>query len=459
MTEAIAHLVPVGDTALEAMTETILNLLPAGDFRKIFLKPNWVKHEERPDFPISALVTSAMVVCATVEACLQKYHAAREVTVGDVPLQGCDWGMLIEQSGIRSLAESYEKYHHPTVRFLDLRREHAEVTGGYVRQVSNPTGGDPKGYREIVLDDESFLDPVSLETSNFRVSDYSPLRTTSSHRRGFHRYLIAGTALDCDLFINLPKVKTHQKSGITGALKNLVGINGEKGYLVHYRQQLNENRGDEFPPDVSPLIVCQTRLRDGLQGRSRALFSLMSAGWRLLRKSRGIETLATLESLQDKNTRFFIAPGAWYGNDTIWRMIYDLNLIIRYAGQNGNRLCEKPQREYFSIADGTIAGEGNGPLQPLPVRLDRLLASSDPFLLDMVMARIMGFAYQRIPTLANARNFSRGEWGQFDPKRAEIIVDGKTVRGVDSVPVLREFIPAPGWKGHIELVMEQACGS
>lgn len=454
MSESVAHLITVTDLSVGNLSTIIYNLLPSGGFGKIFLKPNWVKHEEHSAFPIGALVTSSSVVRATLDACLQKYPTAEEITIADVPLQGCNWRMLIEQSGIRSLADAYRRYRRPIIRFLDLRREYAEGSGGYVRQIPSPSGGDPKGYREIMLDEESFLDPVSSETSNFRVSDYSPTRTTSSHRRGFHRYLVAASALDCDLFLNLPKVKTHQKSGITGALKNLVGINGEKGYLVHYRQKKSGRQGDEFPPDVSPLILFQTRLRDALQGQSRTLFSLLGAAWQLLRKSRGIETIATRERLHDQDTRFFIAPGAWYGNDTIWRMVYDLNLIVRYAGRNGNRLCSKPQREYFAIADGIVAGEGNGPLQPLPVSLGRLLASPDPFLVDMVMARIMGFAHEQIPLLANVQQFNRGEWGKFDPERTTIIADGKRIIGIGSVPVVHEFMPPPGWKGHIENVLE-----
>lgn len=455
MTECLAHLIKVSDASVQSITRTLIALLPDGDFRKIVLKPNWVKHEEQPAFPISALVTSTTVIEATLGACLEKYPAAEEITVGDVPLQGCDWELLLDQAGIRALAEKYKNYKRPVVRFLDLRRERAQVIRGYVRQSPNPGGGDPKGYREIVLDDESFLDPISRETSSFRVSDYRPDRTTSSHRRGFHRYLIARSVLDCDLLINLPKVKTHQKTGITGALKNLVGINGEKGYLVHYRRNFNGKEGDEFPPDVPPVVVWQTRIRDAMQGHSRALFTLLGACWQLMRKSSGIETQGTPENLR-AGKRFFVSPGAWYGNDTIWRMVYDLNIIVRFAARDGNRLCDRPQREYFAIADGIVAGEGNGPLQPLPVDFGVILAASDPFLLDMLMARTMGLAYQRMPMLANARQFGRGAWGDFDPEEASIVCDGQILRGIDAVPILRSFIPPPGWQGQIELNMCEA---
>jgi len=45
--------------------EFIRRNLPEGSFRRIVLKPKWVKHEEHPEFPIAALVTST----ALIEAC------------------------------------------------------------------------------------------------------------------------------------------------------------------------------------------------------------------------------------------------------------------------------------------------------------------------------------------------------------------------------------------------------
>jgi uncharacterized protein (DUF362 family) len=419
--------------------------------RTILIKPNWVRHEEDDNFPIRALVTSTQLIEAVVEACLVKYPEVEEITVGDVPLQGCDWSKLMRQAGIDRLMRKYKSRESPRIRFVDLRRELAVVTDGFIRKIPNTAGGDPKGYREIILDQESFLDPISEDEKAFRVSDYSPEKMESSHMRGFHRYLIAASALDCDLFINLPKAKTHQKSGLTGALKNLVGINGEKAYLVHYRESGNGRRGDEFPPNVPVAVVLQSRIRKAMQGRSQALFSVLRRGWRVLKHVTGIKTEGTRENLADSNGRFFTAAGSWHGNDTIWRMVYDLNRIIRCAPRQGGRLATTPQREYIAIADGIIAGEGNGPLQPLPVELGVLLASRDPFLLDSVMAQIMGLSPEKIPLLHHRREFADPEWGAFDASEVEIRCNGEVYRGIENLPVLHHFLPPPGWKGEIEL--------
>ena len=437
------------DTGIRS--ELIYKYLPVGNFQKIMIKPNWVKHEEDSRFPIQALVTSSEVIDAVVEACLEKYKDVREIIIGDVPLQSCNWDLLVKQAGIDRLIKKYRVYRNPTIRILDLRRERYDFKSGFLKKSDAGDFGDPKGYHEVFLDDLSFLDPISDAKDKFRVSDYDPEETTSSHHRGFHRYLIAGSALDCDLFINLPKMKSHQKSGITGALKNLVGINGEKAYLVHFRQGMPARGGDEFPPNIPIPIIVQARIRDFFQKRSVLLFGLLRKAWQVVRGAYGIEVEGTPENLQK---RFYIAAGSWYGNDTIWRMVYDLNKIILYAPRQGGQLKDIPQRAYLAILDGIISGEGNGPLQPLPVSTDRLAFSNDPFLLDMAMAQMMGFDYRKIPLLSNSGSFKDKTWAVFDPEVVKLRVDDEEFTSVSSIPVAHHFLPSPGWKGHIEINSE-----
>ena len=69
---------------------------------------------------------------------------------------------------------------------------------------------------------------------DFRVTMYKPSLMLAHHGPGRHEYLFVKRALDADLLINLPKLKTHMKTGLTGALKNLVGICGRKESLPHH---------------------------------------------------------------------------------------------------------------------------------------------------------------------------------------------------------------------------------
>lgn len=423
--------------------------LPEGCFKRILIKPNWVMHSETDLFPIEALVTRSALIGKVVDACLKKYPEAEELVVADVPLQSCNWDKLIGQLNLHELMNRYKQIERPKISFLDLRRERYQSENGYLKKNTAWSNGDPKGYREVILDAGSFLDPISDSSNRFRVSDYDPLETTSSHRQGYHRYLISGTVLASDLVINMPKIKTHQKAGVTGALKNLVGINGNKAFLVHHRRGRISRGGDEFPSDIPAIVFLQTRLRDVLQKKSRLLFLLGRYAWKGIKTLKNIKTEGTPENL---HKRFYVAGGSWHGNDTVWRMIYDLNKIVLHAPIEGGRLAESPQRQYLCILDGIIAGEGNGPIQPLPVKLNIVGFSNDPFLMDMVMARFMGFDYAKIPQLKNYNLFIDDAWAKFNPNEVKVMFDEQIYHGINQLPVLHKFIPPPGWKDHIEYV-------
>ena len=427
----------------------IAPLLPDGDFRKILLKPNWVLHASHPEFPIEALVTSSALIEAVIGACFAKYANLESLIIGDVPLQSCDFEKMCRQSGIDALRERCKERFGERVRFLDLRRERYRLVKGFL-ELESDAPGDPSGYSEVILDDRSQLEEISHRAASFRVSDYDPEETRSVHQKGSHSYLVARSVLEADLVINLPKMKTHQKSGVTGALKNLVGINGSKAYLVHHQLGKPSQGGDEFPETASALFIWQTRLREILQKRSRWMFRAAKAGWEILKKLRGIQTVATRESLG--TGKVYVGAGSWHGNDSIWRMVYDLNLILVFGKAEGGALADTPQRKVVSIMDGCLAGEGNGPLQPIPVETRVLIASENPFLVDFTMAKMMGFDWRKIRLLANHRKFGWPGFADFNPHSFEVIQNGlASSAGVDAIPVLKKFLPPPGWLGHIEL--------
>lgn len=426
----------------------IFDHLPNGDYFNIMIKPNWVKHQESPYFPIEAMVTSTKLIEHVIEACLKKYANVREIIVGDVPLQSCEWNLLLKQSCTERLINKYESYRNPYIRIIDLRRERFSVHKGFMEKSGADYGGDPKGYSEVFLDERSFLEPISNSKNKFRVADYDPNETESNHHKGFHRYIVSSSVLDSDLFINMPKMKTHQKAGVTGALKNLVGINGNKACLVHYRNGKPKDGGDEFAPDVPCPIVLQSHIREILQKKSKSLFSALRKVWLVIRKLYGIKVEGTRENL--KRT-FYLSGGAWYGNDTIWRMIYDLNKIIVYASRKSKYLKDKPQRKYIAILDGMVSGEGNGPLQPLPVETGIVAFSNDPFLLDMAMTKMMGYDYTKIPMLNNFIIYQDNNWANFNPSDVKLTVNDNECFGISSIPTIHEFLPSPGWRGHIKI--------
>jgi uncharacterized protein (DUF362 family) len=438
-TEASARIQRLVFDELEAMTA---GCRPG----RIVIKPNWVLHETDPAFPIRALVTDARVIEAVVEACLRFFPDAESILVGDCPLQWCDWPLLCRQSGLDAVIDRLTKISGGRVAFRDLRREVFRRDTNNFLVPADTEHGDPRGYREVELGGRSHLEEISDQSEKFAVNDYSAAVTSSNHRRGSHRYFVSQSVLDADLIINLPKWKSHQKSGVTGALKNLVGINGDKAYLPHFRKGAPKWGGDEYRDENRWLYLAQTFLREKFQKKSGAAYRLLKPGWELLKKLRGIET--RLDDAEARPKNFYIAGGAWHGNETIWRMIYDLNLIIQCADAGGT-LHDTPQRRYVCIVDGLVSGEGNGPLQPLPRETDWLLFGDDPFAIDAALGWFMGFAPEKLQLIARRASFAGPSWGDFDLSALQVEVDGRQTKLPDS-PVNFHFSPPPGWRNHIE---------
>ena len=268
-TEASARIQPVIFTRLEELARSCQP-------RRIVIKPNWVLHETDPAFPIRALVTDARVIEATVEACLRFFPDAESILVGDCPLQWCDWPLLCRQSGLEPIIERLTKVSGGRVDFLDLRKEVFRRDANNFLVPSDDNHGDPGGYREIELGARSHLEEISHQSKKFAVNDYSSSVTSSNHRSGSHRYFVSQSVLDADLFINLPKWKSHQKSGITCALKNLVGINSDKACLPHFRKGAPKWGGDEYRDENRWLYFIQTSLRETFQKKSGSLIRFSS---------------------------------------------------------------------------------------------------------------------------------------------------------------------------------------
>jgi hypothetical protein len=68
---------------------------------------------------------------------------------------------------------------------------------------------------------------------------------------------------------------------------------------------------------------------------------------------------------------------------------------------------------------------------------------------DAALCHFMGFAVEKVPLLAHHREFAGSDWGQFDLAELAAELDGQKIRVADS-PINFRFVPAPGWRDHIE---------
>ena len=183
-------------------------------------------------------------------------------------------------------------------------------------------------------------------------------------------------------------MKTHQKTGITGALKNFVGVNGDKDYLPHHRIGGTKFGGDCYPGGSFlrrwSEVFSDMANRNQKKSRYRFYQKFSSLFWRLSRPGKVHQRAA-----------------GWYGNDTCWRMVMDLNLIIKYGRADGI-LADVPQREIWSLCDGIIGGQGNGPLEPEPLPLGIVSFTDSGCLNDVCMGTLMGFDVEKIYLLRSA---------------------------------------------------------
>ena len=140
----------------------------------------------------------------------------------------------MKAQGLPEVVHRIAKMNNVEVVIKDLRRtiRRGKSLRGKVSEECQPM----ENYVLFDLGTDSLLEPISNEQSEFRVTMYNPDLLKRTHSRGTHQYLVARDVIDADVVINLPKLKTHKKAGLTGALKNMVGINGHKEYLPHHRK-------------------------------------------------------------------------------------------------------------------------------------------------------------------------------------------------------------------------------
>ncbi len=408
-------------------------VIPAG--ARVVVKPNWVHHLNKSNEGLDCLLTHTSVL-----ECVLQYVALtrpRSVVIGDAPIQGCDFGRLRASCGLDAMVERVASETGLRVDIADFRRTllpEDRVGGARVENVRPQAN-----YTLVDLGRESLLEPLARAAEKFRVTMYNPDLLSRTHSPGRHQYLIAREVLEADVVISLPKLKAHKKAGVTGALKNLVGINGNKEFLPHHRKGGSTTGGDCYPGGS----WLKHRAEDLLDEVNRAPEG-RAPGLKVWLAGAAVRGAVMLG--EDDNI-----DGSWYGNDTVWRMCLDLQRILRYAGADG-ALHAEPQRRVITITDAIVAGEREGPLAPSPIPAGFVTGAFNPAAAEWVHARLMGFDPLKIPLVHHAFDGFAFPLVDFAPDAVRARIDGKELAAGAIRPILPfAFQPARGWKGHIEL--------
>jgi uncharacterized protein (DUF362 family) len=417
----------------------LADVIRPGD--RVLLKPNWVLHENRSGGGLDCLVTHPAVIEAALRFVMKTAPAS--VILGDAPLQSCDFEALMKSCGIHDMAARCQA-GGPVIEIRDFRLVTRDSS--QLRARTRSTSRSLEQYVLFDLGHLSALEPVTREDSGFRVTMYDPEGLRSTHAVGTHKYLIARELLESDVVLNLPKLKTHRKAGMTGALKNIVGLNGHKQYLPHHRKGGVADQGDCYPGSNLLKALAEAMLDCGNRQFSPPVRGLCS-------RAAGAALRAGSLFGGDRNLE-----GAWYGNDTVWRMTLDLQMILHYGRSNGT-LAGVPQRRVLSITDAIVAGEGEGPLIPVPAPIGVLTLSANTAAADWVNTVLLGLDPARIPLTREAFAGSTYPLANFDSGDVRVRTN-QGLRQVAEIAVrfARKTVAPEGWAGHCEWIADPLKG-
>ena len=409
-------------------------LVKPGD--RVVLKPNFVKesHIYKPD-DWEYIVTHTEVIRFVLEEVIEALKGKGEVFIIDAPQTDSDYNEIIKRVRLKEIVVECQKKTSATISFFDLREERWFYKQGIIVK-KKKLPGDPLGYVKVNLKDKSEFH--GKDNKDYYGADYDMSETRRYHNEIDNIYVMSKTILSCDVFINLPKMKTHKLAGMTCCLKNLVGTCVIKNSIPHHTIGSPINGGDKFENETA---------------KGNAESGLKAAALKLLKYKNPIINYPFI-AVKWIAGKVFGSPqsetirnGMWHGNDTIWRATLDLNKILLYADENGI-MHDTPQRKYFAVVDGIIAGEGNGPMEPDPKPIGVLVSGNNPVAIDTVVGTIMGFDVSKIPTINNA--YKSKAYNLIGCEKSDLIVNDsekKSCLCIDCLDVNYHFKPHFGWRG------------
>ena len=229
------------------------------------------------------------------------------------------------------------------------------------------------------------------------------------------------------------------KAGMTNAMKNYVGIVGNKECLPHHIKGSTHVGGDNYG-DFSFIKLLAENLID------KANNYLLIDEKTYYKKRKIVDRLLMIRRLFCLDSDI---TGSWYGNDTISRTVVDLNRIVYYGSVDG-KLHDEPQRTVISLVDAIVSGQGEGPMKPRHNYTGFIAVSESTVAADAVCAELIGLDSAKIHYLFEKR--VNGGKHPLGPKSSDIHVnyngEEKSFEFVKNVQ--RIITTPPRWEGRIE---------
>jgi uncharacterized protein (DUF362 family) len=405
---------------------------------KVVIKPNLVIDADHQE----AVTTHASVIRPIVDYAWKALHGEGLIVICDAPMVEADFERIILQNGLKDMVRILKDRGYK-ITLEDLRaRKTSKINDVVIDEIIDAQ----KASSAVVVDLKalSFFDGAGVKLGKLSYGSYRKDPVTLHHRQGRHLYHIAKTILDADVVISMPKLKTHKKSGITCCLKNLVGINVDKDYLPHFTSGPANLGGDEFPRIPAwriPIWMVYSLARTVLLGHFRKRTAkIVSSCAGVLKKFKFKIDKESPTGRADVAQRVYQLVtgtdygGSWSGNETIWRMILDLNRIFLYADAAGNMTSTRQRKEFY-VLDGFIAGERNGPLTPHVAKPGIVAAGFNAALVDKAVVALAGIDAGKIPLFREAFAPNNGWLHGGMPLRIKL--NGRHLHGEKIVPIAR----------------------
>jgi uncharacterized protein (DUF362 family) len=421
---------------------------PFGEFIRpgmtVFVKPNTVVHVHERGKDIFGVINHASVVRPILDYVCRALKGQGRIILGDCQLYMSDFDKAMDVSGIGQLLGWYRGQTRIPIECFDLRINKGYRTYLYGRWGRRKVEQDPRGYTFVDLADKSCFKGVDPMKLRIAVASHKEMR--KHHTETKHEYLFPRSFLESDVVISIPKLKTHRRTAITLALKNFMGIPSLKDSLPHFIVGSPGEGGDQYIHPSLRKRIC-TWLHDQIQTNPFIPVKFVCAVTKKL-----VWNSHWIFPFKDD-----VFEAMWYGNDTLWRTLHDLNRAVLYADRQGV-LQPTPQRKLFVLIDGVIGGEGDGPLETDPVHAGVLLGGFNCAAIDAVAATLMGFDVARIPLIHNA----------FVKDRKDLPLTAGALQGIrvtepggvydlEQLKSRRnlKFAPHPNWVGHVEFGCSQ----
>jgi len=391
------------------------DLAKPGDI--VVIKPNLITHwHYLSRQALYSTVVHGSIIRPLIDYLNLAMRGRGKIIIADNPIVATDFKALMRFTGIQEMATKLNERGYVEIVVLDLRpkilREKAGGDFYYLDQE-----GDPSGYVDIDLGKESlfseFDDRESIRyytLADPSVDHIDPKfkgkgETDKYHNSKNHIYTISRSILHADLFINIAKMKTHCKAGVTLLLKNVVGVVYGKGCIPHWRQGIPPD-GDSSPYYPPTFYTCLQK------------FYIKLRRWMRIHRVPGFRGFRNFLQKHDFIVGQYkhLEHGNWRGNDTLWRTILDLNRILIYADKNG-LMRDEPQRKYFGLVDGIISQQGEGPMAGKPTLTSIIFGGFNPVAVDALVIKAMGISPRLIKSVSKAWAFNK--WrispnGHFD---------------------------------------------